>query len=98
MIAAFPVAAQARGPIASWTATGMQRVGPDEPAREDRTALLFAARGEFEPFQVIVKAPVGGLLNVTFRISDLKAPHVSSCQRSTTEGRPRTNSRYRCCG
>jgi hypothetical protein len=74
LIAAFTAIVQARGPIVR-TATGMQRVGPTEPAREDRIAELFAARGEYEPFQVVVKAQVGGLRNVTFRIGDLKGPH-----------------------
>jgi hypothetical protein len=71
LILAFTVVAQARGPIV-WTTTGMQRVGTADPAREDGATELFAARGEFEPFQVVVKAPVGGLRNVTLSIRDLK--------------------------
>jgi hypothetical protein len=33
---------------------------------------LFAARGEYEPFQVVVRAAAASLHNVTFRIGDLK--------------------------
>src|SRR5439155_22780392 len=64
---------QARGPV-MWTATGMERVGITDAARENRTAELFAARGEYEPFQVVVQGVAGGLHNVTFRIGDLNGP------------------------
>jgi hypothetical protein len=53
---------------------GMQRVDMTEPAHEDRIIELFAARGEYEPFQVVVRAPAGGLRNVTFRMGDLRGP------------------------
>jgi hypothetical protein len=57
-----------------WTETGMARVGLTDPARENKTAELFALRGEYEPFQVVVQAAESGLHNVTFRIGDLSGP------------------------
>ena len=58
LIAAFTAtaAAQARGPV-GWTASGMERVGQEAAARKKTTAGLIAARGECEPFQVVVSAP-----------------------------------------
>lgn len=83
LIAAFTVTAvaQARGPVV-WTASGMERVGQTAAARKKTTAKLFAARGEYEPFQVVVSALESGLRNVTFRIGDLKGPHGHVIARS----------------
>jgi hypothetical protein len=83
LIAAFTAtaAAQARGPVV-WTASGMERVGQEAAARRKTTAGLFAARGEYEPFQVVVSAPESGLRNVTFWIGDLKGPHGHVIARS----------------
>ena len=73
LITAFACIVQARS-LVIWTETGMERVGPTDAARENKTAELFAARGEYEPFQVVVQAAEGGLHNVTFRIGDLSGP------------------------
>src|ERR1700732_959893 len=81
LITAFMATAQARGPVV-WTASGMDRVGQTAAARKKTTAGLFAARGEYEPFQVVVRAPVGGLRNATFWIGDLKGPHGHVITRS----------------
>jgi len=74
LLIAFTAIAKARGPLI-WTANGMERVGLEDAARENRTAELFAAREEYEPFQVVVQASAGGLHNVTLHIGDLKGPH-----------------------
>src|SRR5437879_8719385 len=46
------------------------------------TAVLFDSSWEYEPFQVVVRAPVGGLRNATFWIGDLKGPHGHVIARS----------------
>jgi glycosyl hydrolase family 123 len=81
LLTAFMATAQARGPVV-WTASGMDRVGQTAAGRKKTTAGLFAARGEYEPFQVVVRAPVGGLRNATFWIGDLKGPHGHVIARS----------------
>ena len=60
----------------------MERVGQEAAARKKTTAELFAARGEYEPFQIVVSAPERGLQNVTFWIGDLKGPHGHVIARS----------------
>jgi hypothetical protein len=72
-MATFAFIVQARGTVI-WTETGVERVGLTDAARENKAAELFAARGEYEPFQVVVQTAVGGLHNVTFRIGDLSGP------------------------
>jgi hypothetical protein len=56
-----------------WIAKSMQRVQPDTaPLTTSTTAQLAAARGEYESFQIIVRAPAGGgLSNVNVSVSDL---------------------------
>ena len=49
----------------------MKRVARDEPAGGQREIVLWAARGEYESFQVVVRAPAGGLKNVNVATSDL---------------------------
>lgn len=57
-----------------WTVSGMERVGRKDAPGDSRRIELFAARGEYEPFQVAVRAPGGGLTNVGFSVSDLRGP------------------------
>jgi len=57
-----------------WVADGMERVGQTgEPGRE-KQVQLFAARGEYEPFQVIVTARGENLTHINLTISDLEGP------------------------
>lgn len=58
------------GPIV-WTAPSLQRVGPSDAAGSGTRAQLYAGKGEYESFQIIVKAPSGGLSNVNVTVSDL---------------------------
>lgn len=57
-----------------WVADGMARVGRDERAGPGAAARVRAARGEFEPFQVVVHARGGGLSNVRVVASELAGP------------------------
>ena len=57
-----------------WVVDGMQRVKPDAPTGTGTTIELFAARGEYEPFQIIIRGPQGGLTNVNVLVQDLTGP------------------------
>src|SRR5258708_17241475 len=54
-----------------WVVPALTRVGPDEPARDVRQIELWAGRGEYESFQVIVHGPVGGSAGATISVSAL---------------------------
>src|SRR5689334_15766369 len=58
------------GPLV-WVVPALTRVARDEAAGNQREIALWAARGEYESFQVVVRAPAGGLKNVNVTISDL---------------------------
>ena len=49
----------------------MERVGKTAEPGTNTSVVLRAARGEYEPFQVVVRAPAGGLSGVTLAVSDL---------------------------
>lgn len=55
-----------------WVMPALTRVARDEAPGNRREIELWAARGEYESFQVIVHAPPGGLNNVNVAISDLE--------------------------
>ena len=58
-----------------WVVPSLQRVGLNSPAGSGSVAVLQAARGEFESFQIAVKAPASaGLTNVSVSVSDLSGP------------------------
>ncbi|HET6520795.1 MAG TPA: hypothetical protein VFG47_13390 [Geminicoccaceae bacterium] len=61
----------AAGPIV-WVTDGMQRVAPHGPPGRDRHIDIYAARGEYEPFQIVVRAPAGGLARVSLRWGGLR--------------------------
>ena len=50
------------------------RVGPEDAAREMNQIDLWAGRGEYESFQVIVRGPAGGLAGATISVSALSGP------------------------
>jgi hypothetical protein len=56
-----------------WAVPALARVARDEAAGSQREMALWAARGEYESFQIVVRAPAGGLKNVNVAISDLMA-------------------------
>lgn len=68
-------AADGQAGLAVWVVSAMKRVSPDEPAGNQREITLWAARGEYESFQMVVRAPAGGLKNVNVTISDLVSGH-----------------------
>jgi hypothetical protein len=64
--------AEAAPPII-WLTHGNERLSQDAPALTANAVELYAARGEWEPFQVIVRGPSGGLSNVNVTVSDLRS-------------------------
>jgi hypothetical protein len=65
---------RAQSALQAWVVPALTRVGRNDPAGNQREISLWAARGEYESFQVVVRAAGGGLKNVTVEISDLTGP------------------------
>jgi hypothetical protein len=57
-----------------WVVPALNRVGPEEAARGTRQIVLWAGRGEYESYQVIVRGAAGGLANATMSASSLIGP------------------------
>src|SRR5579872_910968 len=55
-----------------WVVSSMERVGRSGPAGAGAEVRLYAARGETESFQVVVRAPQGGLRNGNVQVSALE--------------------------
>jgi hypothetical protein len=67
-----------------WVTSGLTRVGRDErPEKFPNSIQLYAARGEYESFQVIIRASRNGLTNVNLEISDLVGPNQSIIPKSS---------------
>ncbi len=60
-------------PLCVWTTTSLERVGPKDARIASLPPHLFAARAEWESFQVIVRANAT-LTHVSFSFSDLAGP------------------------
>src|SRR5690348_12881504 len=70
-LAAEPLALRAQSGPFVWVVPALTRVARDEAPGRAREIALWAGRGEYESFQVVVRAPAGGLKNVSVAISDL---------------------------
>src|SRR5260370_4170782 len=57
-----------------WVAGSMPRIGPSDAPGSASSISLYAAKGEAESFQVVVRAPSSGLSNVNLSASNLVAP------------------------
>jgi len=68
----LPVAAFSQPVI--WTTSSLVRTGVSDPAGSGTQAVLSAARGEYESFQIAIQAPTGGLGNVNASVSALTGP------------------------
>lgn len=64
------IAAQCATPI-YWVVSDMTRVGRTDAAQTAHDIELYAARGEYAAFQVVVRGPAGGLSNVNLSVSAL---------------------------
>ena len=61
----------AEGPIVWVVPSTLVRISPTEKPGTTRTVTIFAARGEYQSFQVAVHAPAGNLTDLNFTVSDL---------------------------
>lgn len=71
------LAANGRGQtIDWWTAGALAKIRPGDPRPADagRGVELFAARNEFEPFQLVLHSPAGDIDGVDVATSDLAGP------------------------
>jgi Domain of unknown function (DUF4091) len=59
--------------LAVWVEPSLERIGKTDRPKSKKNIDLFAARGEYESFQVVVKAPSKGLSNVNISVSDLRS-------------------------
>jgi hypothetical protein len=57
-----------------WIAPSLHRVGMTDAAGGDTQANLFAARGEYESFQIVVNGGGKGLSGVNVTVTDLEGP------------------------
>ena len=57
-----------------WVAPALTRVARDDAPRETREIILWAGRGEYESYQVIVHGPAEGLEGGTISVSGLVGP------------------------
>ena len=57
-----------------WVVPALARVAPEEAPRDTRQIVLWAGRGEYESFQVVVRGPAGGLTGATISVSGLSGP------------------------
>jgi hypothetical protein len=67
----------AAAPPTVWTAPSLVRVGPDDAAGSATDIQLYAAKGETESFQILIRAPAGGLTNVNVIAPNLGGPQAT---------------------
>ncbi len=56
-----------------WVVPSLERVGKTDSPKSEKNINLYAARGEYESFQVVVTAPASDLTNVNITVSDLRS-------------------------
>lgn len=61
------------GPIQAWAVSSLERVMPGATPQENKPFELFAARGEYESFQVVASGPKG-LRGVDLQVSEFSGP------------------------
>ena len=76
-----PTGLTQRGPIV-WVVSNLTRVPQQGPPGKSTRIELWAARGEYEPLQVGIQAPAGGLTKVNVAITDLTGPDNRVISRS----------------
>ncbi|NDJ17885.1 DUF4091 domain-containing protein [Myxacorys almedinensis] len=54
-----------------WTTSGLERIGISDPPGSSKRIQLYAARGEYEPFQIGIRSPQQELTTVNVAVSDL---------------------------
>lgn len=61
-----------QSPMTVYTVDGLTRVRPNDAPRSTQSVHVKAARNEYEPFQVVVRAGDEGLKGVNVEVSDLR--------------------------
>lgn len=54
-----------------WMSSALERIGKTDQPKRTTEIQLYAARGEYEPFQIGIRAPNSALTNVNVSFSDL---------------------------
>src|SRR5579862_2542781 len=59
-----------------WTTTALEKVRPDDspPSQPAKLVSIAAARNEFEPFQIVLRATSQEIADVDVDMSDLRGP------------------------
>lgn len=67
-----------------WAESPMIKVHPGDlpPERPDRRAQIYAARNEFEPFQIVLRSDAGDVGDLDVDVSDLKGPDGAQLQKN----------------
>jgi hypothetical protein len=71
MVSASP----AESSLQAWIAPSLHRVGMSDAAGGDSQVNLWAARGEYQSFQIVVNGGNKGLSGVNVTVSDLEGPN-----------------------
>ena len=61
-------------PIVWVVPSSLHRVYPTDAPGARTKVMIYCARGEYQPFQVAIQAPAGGLTRVNFSVSHLVGP------------------------
>ncbi len=77
LFALAPASQAQSGPVV-WVARSLQRVGPDDAPGSSLQAQLSAARGEYESFQIVVRAPASAAPAPSSRVATTARPTTSS--------------------
>jgi len=70
--AIFGSLAKANSGFSVWIAPSLHRVGMTDAAGSETQANLWAARGEYESFQIVAAGGIKGLTDVNVTVSDLR--------------------------
>jgi hypothetical protein len=68
--------------IEAWVVHGSIRVQPKDEPGPNRTAVIAAARNEYEPFQLVLRASGGNITGVKASVSDLISANGAGLGRS----------------
>src|SRR5262245_21309952 len=80
--AAFSTLSTAQGSPVVWVAPSLHRVGMSDAPGANTEVSLFAARGEYESFQIVAHGAAKGLDNVNVTITDLQGPDRQTIPRT----------------
>jgi Domain of unknown function (DUF4091) len=64
--------------LAIWTETGTKRIGLQDAIGTSQQVQLYAARGEYEPFQIGMRASTNTISGINVVVSDFVDPNTNS--------------------